>query len=173
MKRMTHRQRKLPLISRLIAAGCIVIWVAGVSACDLEALLCCESSGSETVVHTDQEPAHDTRHAGADTNDPHDADAHHSSEADGHSHDSSPAGSNEGSCCSTLKAVAQTSTSVVFGKPAFLAIALLCGPLETQAPALALLPSPSNRPVTHCDRILTPEVCLGPAFQSNAPPALG
>lgn len=170
---MTRRSPKLPLVSRIIAAGCIAIWVAGVSACDLEALFCCDSHGSQAVAHGDQEHSHDTEHAVADTNDSHDVDAHHSGEADSHSHDSPTPGGKEGSCCSTLKAVAQTPTSVVFSKPVFLPIPFLCVPVETHATLPALLQSPPDRHFISCDRVFTPEVCLGSAFQSNAPPVLG
>lgn len=170
-KRMIHRQAKLPLASRIMAAGCIAIWVAGVSACDLEALFCCESQGSETVAHVDHEHSHDTEHAG--TNDPHDADAHHSGETDGHSNDSPIPDSKEGLCCSTLNAVAQTSTSAGFGKPALLPVSFLCVPMEAHAITLALLDGPPNRHAKSGDRVFTPEVCLGSAFHSNAPPAFG
>jgi hypothetical protein len=170
---MTHRPPKLPLASRIIAAACVVIWMAGVSVCDLESLFCCESQGGETAEHADQQHSHDTEHAVADTNEPHNAGDHHSGETEGHSHDSPVPDGKEGSCCSTLKAVAQTSTSAVFSKPAPLPISFLYVPVETHSAALALLQSPPNRCVKNCDRILTPEVCLGPAFQSNAPPALG
>lgn len=169
---MTYRQAKLPFARRILAVGCIAIWVAGVSACDIEALFCCDSHGREATAHADQEQSHETEHAG--TNDPHDADAPHSGEADSHSHDSPMPGSREGSCCCSLKAVAVNSTPVAFGKPAFLLIPVLCVPLEAPATALARLPSPPSRDVPRSrDRVLKPEVCLGPAFQSNAPPVVG
>ena len=82
-------------------------------------------------------------------------------------------GSKEGSCCSSLKAVVQTSTSAVYGKPALLPVPFLYVPIETHAASLALLQSPPNQRAISCDRVLVPEVCLGPAFQSNAPPDLG
>jgi len=168
---MKHRVAKLPLISRIIAAGCIAIWVASVSACDLEALFCCDSHGREADAHADLERLHDTEHAG--TNDPHDADAHHSGEADGHSHDSPVPGGKGGSCCSSLKAVAQTSTSVALGKPALQPISFLCEPIELHALSLTLLEGPQNRHALSCDRVFTPEVCLGSAFHSSAPPVFG
>lgn len=171
---MIKRQAKLPLISQIIAAGCIVVWVASVSACDLEALFCCDSHGSEAVAvaHADQEHSHDTEHAG--TNDPHDADAHHSDETDGHSHDSPVPGSKEGPCCSSLKAVAQTTKPVVWGKAAIFDYIPSFGvPLETHAVSPAHWMNPSNLPAACWDRVISPEVCLGPAFRSNAPPAFG
>lgn len=170
-KRMTSRSLKLPLPSRIIATGCIAIWAAGVSACDLEALFCCDSHGSETVALAAQEHSHDTKDTG--TNDPHDADAHHSSETDDHSHDSPMPGSREGSCCSSLKAVAQTSTSVDFSKPAFQPISFFGVSMKAYVISPALLVGPPNRHAKSGDRVFTPEVCLGSAFHSNAPPVLG
>ena len=167
---MKHRLTKLPLASRIIAAGCIAIWMAGVSACDLQSLFCCESQGSEAIACAGQEHSHDAEHAVADTDAPHDAGVHHSGEADRHSHDS-PMPSRDGSCCSSLKAVAQTSTSVALVKPALQPIPFLCAPIEVRAVELALVEGPPDRHSIGCARVMSPEVCLGPAFQSNAPPA--
>lgn len=168
---MTHRRAKLPLARRILAVGCIAIWVTGVSVCNLEALFCCDSHGREAVAHADLEHSHDPGQPG--TNDPHDAVAHHSGEADGNSHDSPEPGSKEGSCCSSLKSVAQASTSGAFVKPALQPISFLCVPIEVHAISLALLKGHPNRHAISCDRRVMPEVCLGPAFQSNAPPAFG
>ena len=74
---MTRRQTKLPLALRIIAAGCVVVWLAGVSACNLEALFCCPSHDSETAAHEDHEHSHDTQDAVASTHHEHDADADH------------------------------------------------------------------------------------------------
>ncbi len=169
---MRHRQAKLPLASPIFAAGCIVVWMAGISACDLEALFCCESQGSEMVVPADLQHSHDMPQAVAGTNGPHDADTHHCGETDGHPHHAPMPGSKEGSCCSTLKAVAQTSTSAVCGRPAPRAVAVLCVVPVTPDRFLAILKGPLDRHAKSCARILTPEVCLGPAHRSLAPPAL-
>lgn len=171
---MTSRQTKLSLASRIMAAGCIVIWVAGVSVCDLRVLICCESQGSESVAHADQQHSHDTKDAAADPNDLHETDAHHSGETDSHSHDTPLPGSKEGPCCSTLKAVAQTAKPAILGKPAiFDHIPSFVVPLEKHADSRAHGMIPLNLPATCWDRVISAEVCLGPAFQSNAPPAFG
>ncbi len=168
---MTHRRPQLPLTRRIIAAGCAVIWLTGVSACNLEALCCCDSQGSETEACADMEHSRDTNDADAGTNHPHDADAPHSHDTDGHSKDSHKHGTKEGSCCSTLKAVVPTSNPVVFSKSAFQAILFHCVPLEAHAAMLALPESPSNSHAKCWDRVLAPEVYLGPAHRSLAPPA--
>ena len=169
---MTYRRPKVPFASRIIAAGCVAIWLAGVSACNLGALFCCDSHGGETVAHADPEHSHDTKDADAGTSHAHDADVHHSGDADGRSHDSHKHDSKEGSCCSTLIAVVQTAAPVVLSTPGVHSISLLCGLVETHAASLAVSENPPNRHANSCDRVFTPKVCLGPAHRSLAPPAV-
>ena len=165
---MTHRQPQLPLARRIIAAGCVALWLAGVSACNLEALFCCPSHDSETAAHEDHEHSKD---AVADTTYEHDANAH-SQDAAGHPHDSNKHESKEGSaCCSTLKAVVPTAKAIVFNKPAFHPIPLLCVLLETHATSLALSEIPPNRQAKPRERVFAQEVCNAPANRAHAPPA--
>ena len=176
---MTRRQTKLPLALRIIAAGCVVLWLAGVSACNLEALFCCPSHDSETVAHEDHEHSHGTQDTVAGTHHEHDADAdhahnaeaHHSQDAEGHAPDSHEHESKEGSCCSTLKAVVPTAKAIVFNKQAFHPTPFLCVLLETHAASLALSENPPNRQAKPRDWVFTPEVCTGLANRSLAPPA--
>ena len=178
---MTRRQTKLPLALRIIAAGCVVFWLAGVSACNIEALFCCPSHDSETAAQEDREHSHDTQDAiavagthqehDADADDSHNAEAHHSQDAEGDSHDSHKQESKEGSCCSTLKAVVPTAKAIVFIKQAFHPTPFLCVLLETRAASLALSENPPNRQAKPRDWVFTPVVCLGPAHRSLAPPA--
>lgn len=169
---MTHHQPQLPLASRIIAAGgCVAIWLAGVSACNLGALFCCDSHGSEAMAHADPEHSHDAKDADAGAHHANDADAHHSDDADHRSPDSHQHGGKECSCCSTLIAVGQTAKPVAVSKPDFHSISLLCALVETRAASLAVSENPSNRHAESCDRVFAPEVCLGPAHRSHAPPA--
>jgi len=179
---MTHRQPRLPLALRIIAAGCVVLWLAGVSACSLEALFCCDSHGDEAGTHAEHQHSHDAEPANAhghhahdaeghDSHDAHDAETHHSHDAEGHSHGSHKHDSKEGSCCSTLKAVVLTAHPVVISKPVFHPIPFLCVLPEMHAASLALSEKPPNRQAKPPDWVFTPEVCLGPAFRSLAPPA--
>ena len=175
---MTHRQPSLPLALRIIAAGCVVLWLAGVSACSLESLFCCDSLRDEAVARADQEVSHETKASGtehahdANAHHSHAAEAHHPPDADGHSHDSHKHESKQGSCCSTLKAVVQTVNPVVLGKPAFHPITFLCVLVETHAVSFVLSENPPNRQAKTRDWLSTPEVCLGPAHRSLAPPSL-
>jgi len=175
---MTHRQPKLPLALRIIAAACVVLWLAGVSACSLEALLCCDSHGHTAVAHADGGHTQDAEQVDADTPHAHDADAHHSNDADahhshdaeGHSHDSNHHGGKEGSCCSTLKAIVHTVKPIVITKPALPSVAFLCVLLEARIAALSAPGKASDRPPPSGEWVLTPEVCTGPANRAHAPP---
>ena len=168
---MTHRQATLPLALRILAAGCVVLWLAGVSACSLEPLFCRESQGDEAVAHTDGGHPHREHVAAAPHS--HDAEAHHSNTAEGRvSHGSHKHKSKEESCCSTLKAVVQTAESVVLSTPACHTISFLSVLLETHAASFPLLENPADCQTKDSDRVFTPEVCLGPAHRGLAPPSL-
>ena len=175
---MTLRQPKVPLALRFIAGGCVVAWLAGVSACNLEAMFCCPSHDSETAAHEDYEHSQDTKGGGAGPHHEHDADAdhshhaeaHHSQDADGHSPDSHQQESKEGSCCSTLKAVVPTANAIVFHKPAFHPIPFLDVLVETRTSSFARSENPPNRPAKPRDWVCTPEVCHASANRTHAPP---
>ena len=166
---MTHRQPTLPLALRIIAAGCVLLWLAGVSACNLATLFCCDSHGDDVIALTDEGPPH-RKHVAA-TPHAHGAEAHHSDDAEGQSHGSHKHESKEESCCSTLKAVVQTADRVVFSKPAFHPDPFLCVLQEAHAASLPLLENPLDCQAKGRDWVFTPEVCLGPAHRSLAPPS--
>ena len=168
---MTNRQPNLPLGHRTLAAGCVVLWLAAVSACGLEASFCADSPGNEVVAHTDSGPSHHGPGTDDQAHHPDDAEAHHSHVADGPSHDSHKHDSREGSCCSTLKAVVKAAKPVVFSKPAFPPIPFLCVFQETRSPVPPLSENPPSRQAKTRDRDLMPEVCPGPAHRSLAPPS--
>ena len=165
---MTRRQTKLPLALRIIAAGCVVLWLAGVSACSLEALFCCDSHDEKAIEHADHEHSYDAELADAEA---HDAEPVHSHGAEGKSQGSHKRESKERSCCSTLKAVVPTAKAIVFDKQAFHPTPFLCVLLETHAASLALSEHPPTRQAKPHDWVFTPEVCLGPAHRSLAPPS--
>ena len=188
LKRMTHRQPKLPLALRIIAAGCVVLWLAGVSACSLEALFCCESHGDEAGTHADHQHTHDAELADARGHHEHDAEGHDSRDAETHhSHDAESRhahdtethqGSNgshkhdgkDGSCCTTLKAIAQTAKPIVITKPNLQPVAFLCVLLQARITALNAPDNFSDRPPHRREWVSTPEVCTGPANRAHAPP---
>jgi hypothetical protein len=169
---MMHRQTKVPLALRIIAAGCVVLWLAGVSACSLEALFCCPLHDEKAIEHAYHEHSHDAELADAEAHHAHDAEAQHSDDAEGHSHGSQKHESKESSCCSTLKAVVPGANPVVFGKLAFHPIPFLCVLLEMHATSLALSENPPTRQAKPHDWVFTREVCTAPANRALAPPSL-
>ena len=175
---MTHCQPKLPLALRIVAVGCAVLWLAGVTACSLEAFFGCDSHGDGAAAHN--HGGHSPDMAAADTEahrvpdaDAHhsdDAETHHAPDAEGHSHDSHKHDGKEGSCCSTLKAVVQTAKSIVVPKQVLQPLALLCVLLEGRIFALDTPDTVCARPPPRGEWVCTPEVCTGSANRSHAPP---
>jgi hypothetical protein len=176
---MTHRQPKLPLALRIIAAGCIVLWLAGVSACSLEALVGCESHQHASAAHSDHADSHDVAAADSEGHHEHDR-AHHSDDAEHHraadgegdSHGSHKHDGKEGSCCSTLKAVVQSAKSITIPKQILQPLALLCVLIDARTFVLDARDTASDRPPWRGEWVFTPEVCTGPANRSHAPPSL-
>jgi hypothetical protein len=174
---MTRRRTKLPLAPRVIAVGCVLLWLAGISACNLEALFGCPSHGSEAAAHEDHEYPQDrhvtdTHHAhDSGASHLHDAEAHHLQDAEGDSHDSHKHESREGSCCSTLMAVVLPANAIIFNKQAFHPTPSFCVLLQTHATSLALSGNPPTRQPKPHNWVFTPEVCTGLANRSLARPA--
>ncbi len=175
---MTHCQPNLPLGLRIIAAGCIAVWLTAVSACSLEAVFCCDSHEHEheAVTHAEHQPARDSEPAEVEAHHAEalsdDAEAHHSHDSERHSHGPHKHDREDGSCCTTLKANVQTSKPFFINKPVFHPIPFLCVLPETRTAALGFSDkAPSRQPKTR-DWVLTPEVCTGPANRSHAPPLL-
>jgi hypothetical protein len=161
---MSRRHPKLPLGLRIVAGGCIAVWLTAVSACSLEALFCCNKHERDhpAVAHSEHMDALvETHHVD-------EGEGHHSHDAEGRSHKQDGKGN---SCCTTLKANVQTLKPFVFNKPAFQPIPFLCVLLETRATVLALSDKPPLRQAKSREWVFTPEVCTGPANRSHAPPA--
>ena len=155
---------------RVIAAGCIVLWLMASSYCSIEHLFAGE--------HDSQGRGHDAEVANADshaddagrTAHRQDAAQSHDGEKDGQ--DSHPHDDQDDVCCSTLHATAQTPQQLTFGKPivqpvAFLGVLLDARELFSTTPERQF-----DRYAKSREWVFTPEVCLGPAFRSLAPPVL-
>ena len=167
---MTSRNPTLPVALRIVAAGCVVVWLAAVSACDLEHFLDFGHHGaSDANEHAGSHEA-EADHDEADS--PHgngnQAEAHH---AEGDSHDSHDHDGKGDSCCSKLKANVQMAKPFSFNKPVFQPIPFLCVSLKAHGSVLALSNKPSHRQAKTRDWVSTPEVCLDPAHRSLAPPS--
>jgi hypothetical protein len=97
------------------------------------------------------------------------AQAHHD---DGNSHGPAPKGSSTGAACLTLKSALYDTNASALVKPEF----QLLDTLPEFEPAVEAtqthLVAALSRQARPRDWVFTPEVCLGPAFRSNAPPSL-
>lgn len=152
------RQPKLKTSLRLWALLWLVVWISASGFCSVEGLF----------GHTHDSASR--RHAEARD---HDHAAVPADGAPGHSHDSKNDGDEGDSCCSTLKAVPQTSDSLCIQKPDFAKLApshfvLLAHALTFVEPESRFL-----RQANYREWVFTPEVCLGAAARAHAPPFLG
>jgi len=139
---MKSSSAKLNPFLRFAAAGTLLIWLSAVGLCQLH---CCGDDNCDGT--------HIIAHTGTDS---HDGDKNH--------HDDS--------ACLTLKSALQNNNAITFVKPNF----GLVFNLNFLSAVTSVKTSPSEtfifRQPPDLNRVFTPEVCLGPAFHSLAPPAL-
>jgi hypothetical protein len=135
------RQRGLRVMLRIGAALSLLFWVSALATCSTECLCSDEHSESENI------------------------DLAHNS----HSHDSGKEDHHAGSFCDSLHSTCLPSTTVESVKPDFRVFTLN---LLAAAPAIEIfcMEAPSSRQPPDAKWVFTPEVCLGPAFRSLAPP---
>lgn len=151
---MRSRQTTFSPLLRSFAAGALLVWVA--------AQVFCFAHCNFGVGHGGSEEA--SCHGSVPTQ------AHHD---DGDS--SGPAHHDESSsaACSTLKSALVGSGSAALVQPDFHLLYTLA-PVALMLDMTAAEPtSPSSRQAKARDWVFTPEVSLGPAFRSLAPPSLG
>jgi hypothetical protein len=131
---------------RVIAAGMLFVWLAAVTACSINCSGECSCSDSPNITH-----------AVAASGQSHDSDKHHD-------HDDS--------LCVSLHSLCPTAPNTIAAKPDF-GLAFTLNFISTsQLVALASSATPICRQPPDANRVFTPEVCLGPAFHSLAPPSL-
>jgi hypothetical protein len=142
---MASRRTTLKPFLRFVAAGMLMVWIAAVTACSTECLG--ENSHSEST-HIGQVAA------------------------DNQSHDSNKQDSHDDSLCASLHSVCPTSPSLGFAKPDF-GLAFTLDFISTAQLVTLAQPkaSVSSQPPDD-ELIFTPEVSLGAAFYSLAPPSL-
>jgi hypothetical protein len=143
---MKSSSNKLNPYLRFVAAGMLLVWLAAVTACSTECLG--EDSHSESA-HMDQ--------AAATSN---------------QSHDSGKHDSHNDSFCVSLHSLCPTSSCPVLVKPDFGLAFALNFILTAQLPTLAQPEASLSRQPPDSNRVFTPEVSLGAAFYSLAPPVL-
>lgn len=165
---MSLKKPKLRPLLRVTAAGCVLVWLSASSYCSIEHLFARTPDSHQrgsTVGVTSANSCHGkgrqaSREAGQ---------AAKSQDRDRNGHDSKPDDDQGGACCSTLHPTAQAPQQP-----------LQLSPFQTYAfPGAASGMSELVSEVPHnlFDRqsrcrewVFTPEVCLGPAFRSHAPP---
>ena len=173
------RQPKVSALFRVFAGACALLWLVGIG---MEGVCNCPTQKEACAAHAS--PVH-----GQGTLSPHepehspDAQHHHAAEVHQHAtashHDDGEApqgdcgktGCEDKCCCSTIQALTATMTPVVISKPVsqlVLNISLLCAAREH---AFAAPPRETLRQAKPRDWVFTPEVYLGPALHSLAPPA--
>lgn len=167
---MTRRHQKLSPALRITAAGCIALWLIAASCCSM-GFLCSDdhhakAAASKTVAHHADDHSQDaeaTEHSHSEASHPHDAKQP--------SHDSHPCEGGGDSCCSTLKATAQIAKPFNAAEPVFGLFNLPCTVLPARDPIFAAPEAKPLRQAKDRELVLTPEVCLGPAHRSLAPPS--
>ena len=143
---MSFRQRKVSAPIRLVAAATMLVWVGAITLCQIQ---CC--SGDERRSASD--------HADAA------ACCHHNQER------SNAPGDQEGcTFCLSLKSLLHNACGLSISKPPLQPLyELAFAPAPVRDTATSLI-AEHFRQAKPRDWVFTPEVCLGPAFHSLAPP---
>ena len=168
---MIFREPKSHVSLRIVAAGCIVLWLL---ASWWSSIPCrCgedhhgETCPSEALAHHDNSHSHEAE-AGEDA----DCDVGHPDDSAESSHDSHRH-HDGGSCsCFTVMPTAQIATPVVIVKPAFQPLDFLCTLHQSLNPMFVVPEDKTERQTKDRDRVFKPEVCLCAAHRSLAPPSL-
>jgi hypothetical protein len=169
---MILRQPKIHVGIRIVAAGCIVLWLQATSHCAIERLFGddhhhAEAGASETLAQHDSghsQEAKAAEHANGE--------ASHPQNSEQPSHDSHRHNDGDNCCCSTVMATAQIATPFVIIKPVLEPLDFLFTVLQARDPVLAAPGDKVERQAKDRDGVFKPEVCLDPAHRSLAPPSL-
>ena len=177
---------RVSVLLRIFAGTCALLWLVGITVCGMERIYNC--AGHEEACAGHASPIHDhdavsplEKGGSHDAEHHDDAEAHEQAAASRHHHDVAAQHQHgrkgkkcddEKRCCANIQALIVTSAPMVIvrpvSQPAF-NISHLCAALDHA------LTTPSTEALrqskTH-DCVLTPEVCLGPAHRSLAPPSL-
>jgi hypothetical protein len=146
MYKIKYSQPMTSGLVRIFAAGVLLVWLAAFTHCSTE----CLAGDSDSYSQAEH--------------------SHPAAEPSTRSHDSDKHGSHDDSFCIALHSICPVSTDSVLAKPDF---GLAC-PLNfvSTAQFAALTPPEAlvSRQPPDREWVFTPEVSLGPAFRSLAPP---
>ena len=178
------RQPKVSALLRIFAGTCALLWFVGIAVSGIGRVCNCAGHQGACAVHASPVHEHDavSPHEQGRSHDAahhHDAEVHQHATASSHHDGAAPqpcAGKNgcndKCRCSASIQALITTMTPVVISKPIsqpVLNISLLCAAPQQ---VFAAPPSEPLRRAKPRDWVFTPEVCLGPAFHSLAPPSL-
>lgn len=169
---------------RVGAALCVFVWVVGIALCATERVCIC-ADDCAGMSHASHAHDHDAV-AAAQEGHSHEA-GHHHDEVETHeqgavahqqedgakpeSHGCAGGNCGDGmGCCSTIQALAATAKPMVIPKPVSQLLLIFFHRCATPERAFASPNRESLRPAKPRDWVFTPEVCLGPALHSLAPP---
>ena len=165
------RQPQVSTTLRLLAAAFAVLWFLGPLLCSAGRISECEGhdqagAGKATPAHRqDAEPAHEQSHDAAQAHHHDDGEAQHEHS----SKDKKPC--DEKLCCSSMQALLPTAQPIIIANSLsqqLFVVGLLNAAGENALAASNCEPVRQAKPR---DRVFTPEVCLGPAHRSLAPPS--
>ena len=156
---------------------CALLWLVGIAVCGMGRVCICVGHGGACAAHASQVHEHDTVSA-HEQGHSHAAEVHQHATASHHDDGEAPQGhcgkngcEEQCRCSATIQALITTMTPVVISKPVSqpaLNISLL---YAVRQHVFAAPLSETLRLAKPRALIFTPEVCLGPAFHSLAPPA--
>ncbi len=167
------RQPRISDFLRLFAGTCALLWLVGIAVWGMEGICNCASHEGACAANANPVHKHDAVFPPEQVRS-HDAEMHQHATAS-HDHDGAapqPCDDKNGCrcSCSTIQALITTITPIVIPKtvsqPVF-NMSLLCAAAQQE---FAAPPSETLRRAKPRDWVFTPEVCLGPAFHSLAPP---
>ncbi|HTI71054.1 MAG TPA: hypothetical protein VMF06_13880 [Candidatus Limnocylindria bacterium] len=156
---------------RIIAAGCILLWLMASSSCRIEHLLGGDRQGSKANDSV-ASPVHDIgRPQEAETAKHSHDEANRCHESETPSHDSHHHHRGESCRCSTLTATAQIVAPFHFIRPILRSLSFIGLWFQQRDPMLASDADAATGQVGRPDFVFTPEVCPGLAHRGLAPPS--
>ena len=167
------RQLKLSATLRIVAGACAVLWFVGPLLCGAGRISKCEGhhkvcAGQAAPTHAhDIAPAHEHEQS-------HDAaQAHHHDDGEAqHEHGSKDKKScDEKICCSSMQAIVPTAKPILIANSLSQQLFVVCLLNAAGENVLAASNCEPIRQAPPPDWVFTPELCLGPAHRSLAPPS--
>ena len=170
-------QPRVSALLRIFAGTCAWLWLAGIAVRGLGCFCLCAGREGACAAHASRVHEHDVVSA-QEQGHTHAAEAHQHATASHHGDGEAPQGhcgrngcEEQCRCSATIQGVVQLPPAVVIPEPVSQPVPnifLLCA---ARAHVFAAAKCDPVRPASPRQWVFTPEVCLGPAFRSHAPPA--